>query len=1036
MSKYCIALLVGLSLASSAHALQRSWAGPATGGLWSTDANWNPVGKPVAGDRVFFNGAVNSTADLVNVAITQIAFLSTNAGCVINGAVTLDASVETVNVDLFTNSVADATINAVIAFSNATMFIRNSSTASRLSFKGVLSTTGVIGVGLRIYGPGRVEFSGSNSNTYTSTTAVATADGIGGTGRLLLSPLVNNANLVPGDLSIFSGASVTMSFGNGIADTCKVNIDTGGTFDLNGSAEIIGQLTGTGAVSLGPVLSPLVILTVGDGNDFTFGGMIGGFGTLIKTGAGTMTLAGKNNFFGPTKVLGGTLNLQSPAGSVAIPGDLTLVDAGSNSAVKWLASNQVVDTATVTVGALTSIDLNGFNETILSLSETSSTVNLAGGELTVTGELSMVNGGIINGLAGLARLTLGGNVNVSFPSQASARIDCPVLLNATCVFTVPAFGASSLTIGGVISGAGGLTKAGNGSMRLAPPSANLYTGTTTVEQGFLFLVSGQAISGPIVIGNNVDPANSAVLQDGKDNAIAPTSSVLVNSSGLFSVNGFNEHIGPLSGTGPVSISEAGQGQSGVNELTINVASGTAIYDGIISAENADDSVRKTGAGTLMFTQNNTYPGPTIIDSGTLVVNGSQTGGVTVTGTLSGTGTVGNTGVASGGTLRPGGSGGGQLSCANLNFNPGSFLDVNLTAGGFGRVKATGLVIVNASLRLLPEVGFTAAAGTKFRILDNIPDGPIFAAFVNAAEGATLTAGTQQLQLSYVGGTGNDIELAAPTVVVPPNVPPVVTSDPAASPNPASAGQTVTLTVAAADVDNDPLTFDWSFGDGTFGSGASTSHIYAMPGVFNATVVVTDSQGQTVIKGTQVTVNNPLVGDGIDKDGDGFSNTFETAAGSDPLITASTPTGAPIALQPLVVSKLGINLNFAKLNLDGITLGGTVTVPTSFAPMGKIVVFDVGGVTQAFTLSSKGKGLIGKNSCSFGVKAGKQKYSLKLSKGSFAAAFADEGLTSKNDNGSPHSIKCSLSFNGGIFQLAKTVTYKAKEKKSGAAKGVK
>ena len=48
-------------------------------------------------------------------------------------------------------------------------------------------------------------------------------------------------------------------------------------------------------------------------------------------------------------------------------------------------------------------------------------------------------------------------------------------------------------------------------------------------------------------------------------------------------------------------------------------------------------------------------------------------------------------------------------------------------------------------------------------------------------------------------------------------------------------------------------------------------------------------------------------------------------------------------------------------------------------------------------------------------------------------LSDEGLTNIDDKASPHSITCSLSFNGGIFQLAKTVTYKAKKNKAGAAK---
>src|SRR4051794_40059256 len=104
-------ILFAFSLAFSAHAQQRTWIGPASGGLWSNNANWNPTGKPIAGDKVLFNGAVTSTADLGAVAITQISMISSGAGIVINGAVTLNASVENINIDLQSSSTAGATIN-------------------------------------------------------------------------------------------------------------------------------------------------------------------------------------------------------------------------------------------------------------------------------------------------------------------------------------------------------------------------------------------------------------------------------------------------------------------------------------------------------------------------------------------------------------------------------------------------------------------------------------------------------------------------------------------------------------------------------------------------------------------------------------------------------------------------------------------------------------------------------------------------------------------------------------------------------------
>jgi hypothetical protein len=101
---------------------------------------------------------------------------------------------------------------------------------------------------------------------------------------------------------------------------------------------------------------------------------------------------------------------------------------------------------------------------------------------------------------------------------------------------------------------------------------------------------------------------------------------------------------------------------------------------------------------------------------------------------------------------------------------------------------------------------------------------------------------------------------------------------------------------------------------------------------------------------------------------------------------------------------------------------------------------VGGVTSGFTLNSKGQGVNVKSTFKLAVKAKggavadqQAAYSMKLAGATFAGAFVDEGLISKDDPGSTHMIVTSALFNGGIYQLSKTVTYKAQKGKSGSAK---
>jgi len=70
-----------------------------------------------------------------------------------------------------------------------------------------------------------------------------------------------------------------------------------------------------------------------------------------------------------------------------------------------------------------------------------------------------------------------------------------------------------------------------------------------------------------------------------------------------------------------------------------------------------------------------------------------------------------------------------------------------------------------------------------------------------------------------------------------NDPPAVTATVSASSG--TAPLDVTFEAVGTDVDGDPLTYTWSFGDGLAGTGPRPAHTYAGAGAFNATVVVSD-----------------------------------------------------------------------------------------------------------------------------------------------------------------------------------------------------
>lgn len=459
------------------------------------------------------------------------------------------------------------------------------------------------------------------SNTLVLTSAVDTYSGvISGTGGLTIgggTEILTAASTYSGATTIAKGGTLVLSGNGSLAASAIVDSGT-----LNGSAAAgpitLASLSGTGTVALGANG-----LTLADAAG-DFGGIISGTGGLVISG-GNQTLSGPNTYTGGSSILSGAT--------------LQLGDGGTGGTI----IGNVADAGTL------AFDYSGVATFSAAINGTGS-VNQLGGTTVLTTANSYSGGTTITA----GTLQIGNN-------GTTGSIAGDVKDNATLAFDR----SDTVTFGGTISGNGGVSQIGSGTLVLT--SVNSYTGTTRIASG-------------------------AVLQIGAATSIASSGHVADN--GLLDVSAIaSPKISSLSGSGTVSL--------GAQTLQIFNAS-DSFSGGIVGTGGITVT---GGAQTLAGTS--TYSGQTTINGGTLSVTGSVTrsSGLTVYsgGTLSGTGSVPGVTVASGGTLAPGSGGSGTLSVSGpVSFASGSnFLIVNSSAGSStlavsGSASLAGTILVQSA----------------------------------------------------------------------------------------------------------------------------------------------------------------------------------------------------------------------------------------------------------------------------------------------------------------------------------------------------
>jgi fibronectin-binding autotransporter adhesin len=427
----------------------------------------------------------------------------------------------------------------------------------------------------------------------------------------------------------------TYSIGTIIRGGSTVRVSSDGALGGPAGTLTLGDATTTGALSIaaGSNFTSARDVYLGAGGGIldaqagasaTLNGVISGSGGLAKTGPGTVLLAGVNTYAGATSVQGGLLragasSIFSPTAGMDVAGGATLDLDGFNQSVGSLsgAGNVALGTAGLTVGG------SGASSVFSGvLDGPGSLVKTGAGVLTLTGPNSYTGGTLVSQGVLLGTTTsLQGNI----------------VNNAMVVFDQAAEG----TYSGLMSGSGALVKNGAGPLVLA--GANTYTGGTIVTAGTL---AGTTTSLQGAIANS----GTVAFDQGTDGTFAGTISgvgALVKAgSGVLTLNGANAHAGGTAvtagavltsaagvfGTGGLQIAGgaavdlAGNDQTlttlsgdgslslGSAALTVGAGDGSSAFDGVISGSG---SLVKDGAGTFVLTGANTYSGGTTVAVGSL-----------------------------------------------------------------------------------------------------------------------------------------------------------------------------------------------------------------------------------------------------------------------------------------------------------------------------------------------------------------------------------------------------------------------------------
>jgi len=675
------------------------------------------------------------------------------------------------------NNAASIQVDAgTFTMSNAATAMAGTDFDVTLGGAGTLTINGEISLGaggITKTGSGLVLL--NKANTYNGATVVAggtlragTAGVFGNTSSIKVDSLNNSLALL--DFNSKGGTlpgGLVLGGTGGASAMNNVSLGTAGTVTLGGNvkydatnAPLGSTISGSGSARFdlnGSTRTFDVGFSANAPIDLTVSATIMGTGVgIVKAGAGILQLSAANLYTGTTTVNAGTLSY-GVANAINSASVVTVDSTENGSAL---------------------LDLNGKGGTLSAL--------VLGGTGGVSAENNVTLGssGTLTLSGNIFYLATGNPLGSSITGTGTARIS----LTGTSTINVANSTSSDhdLTIGVIMMGSGGFTKAGVGNLLLSAASA--ITGTTTVRGGTLTFGVQNAVSTTSAVVVNASNGGTALIDlnglggtfasltfGGTGGTSTAHNSVTIGSGNPLVLNGNVTYDATGNPTGAVIFGDGGiVSLAATRTFAVNDSSNAATDLTVDALLTGAGGITKTGAGKLLLTQSNSNIGVVTVNAGILAygapnaINASSS--LTINATTPGVDAIVD--VNSQGAVFPSLTFGGTGAAAN---------GVNqLTLGG-----GSTLLVLNGNVTYLstnnPGAALISSTGAQielnqvtrtFNVNDSTNVGPtnaeltINAEIVNVAGTAGITkTGTGRLLLAHSNSYNGTTTISQGTLVV-------------------------------------------------------------------------------------------------------------------------------------------------------------------------------------------------------------------------------------------------------------------------------